>query len=161
MLHLAFDVGVWFKGLDGLLEVIGGVLLLGLSKATLLWLVRALTRDEIQEDPTDWMATHLRAWAPRILAATKTFAGAYLVGHGAIKVFLVWGGLLRRRLWAFPTAIAFIGAFIGYQVYRVLHRFSFGLIALTAIDFLVLLLIWNEYRTVKRQKCPARSGSER
>lgn len=152
ILHLAFDIGVWFKGLDGILEVIGGTLLLVFSRATLIGLVRALTRHELQEDPTDWVATHLRAWLPHFLSTTQTFAGAYLLGHGAIKVFLVWGGLLRRKRWAFPTAIIFIGAFIGYQLQRVLHRFSIGLVALTLIDCLVLVLIWREYLMVRRAR---------
>ncbi len=105
----------------------------------------------MSEDPTDWVATHLRQAVTHLSANTKLFAGAYLLGHGAIKVFLVWGGLLRGKRWAFPTAIVFQAAFIGYQIYRISHHFSLGLIALTALDFIVVLLIWREYR-IRRQE---------
>ncbi len=151
VLHLLYTVGIWFKGIDGILEMVGGVLLLVIAKTALNRFVAALTQHELVEDPTDWVALHLRHAVRHISANTKLFASAYLLGHGTIKVWLVWGGLLRRKLWAFPTALAFLGAFICYQVYRILHRFSLGLVALTVIDFVVLLLIWNEYRVTKNE----------
>lgn len=157
LLHLAYDIGIWFKGIDGLFEMIGGVLLLLASKAALGHLVRALTQHELSEDPTDWVATHLQAAVRHLSSNTKTFASAYLLGHGALKAFLVWGGLMKRKLWAFPTTLILMAAFIGYQTYRVLHRFSLGLAALTIIDFLVVLLIWREYRVVKRELASKRT----
>ncbi len=149
VLHLLYVVGIWFKGIDGILEVIGGALLLLVSQAALSGFVAALTQHELAEDSSDWVAVHLRRAVGHLSSNTKIFSSIYLLGHGAIKVFLVWGGLLRRRLWAFPTALALIGAFICYQTFRILHHFSFGLMLLTAIDIMVWLLIWREYRMVK------------
>ncbi len=151
-LHLLYIIGIWFKGIDGILEVIGGALLLAASKAAMNRLVANLTQQELVEDPTDWIATHLRQAVGHLSSNTKTFASAYLLGHGAIKVFLVWGGLLRRKMWAFPTALAFLGAFICYQSYRLIHRFSVGLLVFTVIDVIVLLLIWREYRMAKTKR---------
>lgn len=156
ILHLWYLIGIWFKGFDGIFEVVGGVLVLVVSKAAVRGLIRGLTQHELSEDPTDWVATHLRQAAIHLSANTKIFAGGYLLGHGAVKVFLVWGGLLRGKLWAFPTAIAFLGAFICYQVYRIFHHYSVGLTALTVIDFVVMLLIWNEYRMVRAGHQPGR-----
>lgn len=132
--------------------MIGGVLFLVVSRAALGHVVRALTQHELTEDPTDWVATHLRQAVSHLSTSTKLFGSGYLLGHGAVKSFLVWGGLLRRRMWAFPTALAFLGAFIGYQSYRIIHRFSVGLLGLTIIDAIVLLLIWREYRIAKRER---------
>lgn len=112
-------------------------------------LVVQLTQHELVEDPHDWVATHLRYVVSHLSSNTKVFGGVYLLGHGAIKVFLVWGGLLRRKLWAFPAALGFLGAFILYQAYRMAHRFSLGLLVLTIVDLIVLLLIWREYGIVK------------
>ncbi len=150
VLHLLFEIGIWFKGIDGVLECIGGLLLLFVAKVTLNRVVAFLTQHELVGDPTDWLANHLRQVTAHLSANTKVFAGAYLLGHGAVKVFLVWGGLLRRKLWSFPTAMAFLGAFIAYQVYRILHHYSWLLVALTVIDVFVLLLIWREYRMIKK-----------
>ncbi len=148
--HWLYLIGVWFKGIDGTLEIIGGVLFLLASRAALNRLVAHLTQHELVEDPTDWVATHVRQAVHHLSSNTKVFASAYLLAHGAVKVGLVWGGLLRRKLWAFPTAMVFLGAFIGYQTYRVVHHVSLGLAALTVIDFIVLLLIWHEYHLVRR-----------
>lgn len=150
LLHLLYLVGIWFKGIDGFLEVAGGVLFLLVSKAALWRVVATLTQHELSEDPTDWVATHLRQAVSHLSANTKLFASAYLLGHGAIKVFLVWGGLLRGKRWAFPVAITFLACFICYQTYRIIHHFSLGLVVLTALDFIIVLLIWREYRIMKR-----------
>lgn len=149
LLHWLYLIGIWFKGIDGILELIGGVLFLLVSKATLSGLVFYLTQHELSQDPGDWVGTHLRHAVSHLSANTKIFASAYLLGHGVVKVFLVWGGLLRRRMWAFPTALALIGAFVVYQSYRTIHRFSLGLTILTAIDIIVWFLILREYRIAK------------
>lgn len=46
--------------------------------------------------------------------------------------------------------MAFLSAFICYQTYRIIHRFSLTLIVLTALDVLVVLLIAREYRLARR-----------
>src|SRR5512142_1131404 len=129
-LHLLYEIGIWFKGIDGVLECIGGLLFLFVTKVTLNRIIVHLTQHELLEDPTDWFAVHLRQATAHLSANTKVFAGAYLLGHGAIKVFLVWGGLWRGKLWSFPTAMLFLGAFIIYQVYRLVHHFSLLLVTL-------------------------------
>ncbi len=148
ILHRLFIIGIWFKGIDGVLEILGGTLLLFTARATLIRLVATLTQYEMAEDPTDWTANHLRNAVSHFSTNARLFCSVYLIGHGAIKVFLVWGGLLRRKLWAYPAALAFIGAFISYQVYRILDHFSIGLAFLSAIDLVVFLLIVREYRTL-------------
>ncbi len=150
LLHLLYELGVWFKGIDGALECCGGILLLFTSTLALKRFVVYVTQHEIAEDPTDWIALHLRRATAHLQAPVKLFASGYLLGHGAIKVFLVWGGLLRRKLWSFPTAIIFLGAFLAYQSYRLVLRFSILLMALTIIDLVVLLLIWREYTLIKK-----------
>ncbi len=149
LLHWFYLIGIWFKGIDGILEIIGGVLFLLVSRVALSRLVFYLTQHELAEDPTDWVATHLRDAASHLSVNTKIFASGYLLSHGAVKVFLVWGGLLRHRRWAFPTALAFIGAFVVFQVYRNIQHFSLSLAILTVVDVIVWLLILREYRIAK------------
>ncbi len=145
LLHVLYEIGIWFKGIDGVVEFIGGVLFLAASKALLTRWVIHLTQHELIGDPTDWIATHLRHAVAHLSSNTKVFASLYLVGHGATKILLVWVGLWRRKLWAYPTAIIVLSAFICYQLYRVLHRNSVMLIVLSSLDFIIVLLIWREY----------------
>src|SRR6266851_999004 len=59
LLDQAFLVGIVLKGLDGVLEVVGGLLLLILSPATIYRVTLALTQHELSPDPHDFIATHL------------------------------------------------------------------------------------------------------
>jgi uncharacterized membrane protein len=158
VLHWLYLLGIWIKGIDGVLEVIGGVLLLLVKQSALNTLIAQLTQHELATDHGDWVVVHIREAVSHLSSDTKLFASAYLLGHGVIKSFLVWGGLLRRKLWAFPTALTVIGAFIGYQTYRVIHRYSLGLICLTVLDAIVFALIWREYRMIKGAGGGRRTG---
>jgi uncharacterized membrane protein len=145
-----FFLGVVLKGLDGLLEVAGGVLAFAVDPATISSAVRFLTANELSEDPSDLVANAARRAVAHLSHNTTTFAAAYLVGHGVVKLVVV-GGLLRRRAWAFPTALVLLTAFIGYQTYRYALGGSLPLLVLTVLDVAIGWVIWREYRTLRRQ----------
>jgi uncharacterized membrane protein len=52
LLDRTFEIGIILKGLDGILEVIGGALLLGVSPDTINRVVVGLAQHELSEDPT-------------------------------------------------------------------------------------------------------------
>jgi uncharacterized membrane protein len=143
-LDRAFETGIVLKGLDGILELLGGLLLLVVSPAGIDRFVTALTRHELSEDPRDLVATHLLRLTHGLTGAAVGFAAVYLLLHGLAKVVLVVA-LLRDRLWAYPAMIALLLAFIGYQVYRIALSASAWLIALTLFDAAVAWLTWREY----------------
>ncbi len=145
LLDRAFVVGISLKGLDGVLEVLGGLILLVVTPATINSLTRALTQHELSEDPHDFLATHLLHAAGGLTGASVRFGALYLLSHGAVKIVLV-AALLRNKLWAYPWTIAFLLAFIGYQVYRLTFAPSIGLVGLTVFDAVVAWLTWREYQ---------------
>ena len=149
-----FRVGIWIKGIDGLLEMAGGLVFLFVSPATLGQLVAFLTQRELAEDPRDWVATHLRAAVGALSPSAKLFGSLYLLGHGFAKVFLM-GALWRNQLWAYPTAIAFLLAFVGYQLYRLSLHASIALLLVTIADLVIIVLVWREYRFAKSNTAPA------
>jgi len=144
LLDRAFAVGIILKGLDGVLEVVGGVLLLTISPTAIDNLSRALTQHELSEDPHDFLATHLLHAAGSLTGSSLEFGAAYLLLHGVVKVVLV-AALLRDQIWAYPWMIAFLIVFIVYQVYRMTFAFSIGLLGLTAFDAVVVWLTYREY----------------
>jgi len=158
-LHRLFDFGVIIKGIDGVLEVAGGVMLVLVEPRTLSAMIVFLTAHEISEDPADLVANLLRNSVRHLSSNTTLFAGAYLFAHGLAKLLLVVG-LLRGRLWAYPAALWFLAAFVLYQFYRILLTHSFPLTALTAFDVVVMSLIWHEYRFRKQARL-TRAGSWR
>jgi uncharacterized membrane protein len=145
LLDQTFEVGIILKGVDGALEVIGGLLLLVVSPATIDRVVTSLTQHELSEDPHDFLATHLLKTAHGLTVSAVLFGALYLLAHGLVKVILV-GALLKNQLWAYPWTIVFLGVFILYQVYRLSLKPSVGLAALTVFDAVIAWLTYREYR---------------
>jgi uncharacterized membrane protein len=143
--HALFLISVWIKGLAGVIETTGGVLVLFVTRDLLDSFILRLTAPELAEDPADWIVNYLSYAVEHFSESTKHFASIYLIIHGLIKIFLV-GGLLRNKLWAYPLSLWFLGAFIVYQCYRFTHTHSIWLVLLTVFDLVVAFLIWREYQ---------------
>lgn len=148
-LHDLFLVTVWIKGVVGLLQLLGSVLLLFVNQGRLVSIAVLLTRPELAEDPSDPVALFLRHSAQQFGHGTQAFASLYLAIHGLIKVLLV-AGLLRRRMWSYSVSIWVLGAFVVYQCHRYTQTHSTWLVLLTALDIAVVLLVWREFRLRKR-----------
>jgi uncharacterized membrane protein len=106
-----------------------------------------MVADELVEDPTDFLATHLHSLATQFTPQAQLYSALYLIAHGIIKGFLVFG-LLRGYAWAYPASLAVLALFVVYQCIQILATFSIGLILLTVFDLIVMWLIWEEYRRV-------------
>ena len=151
-LDRVFRFSVIIKGLDGALEVVGGLVLLVVSPGSIDALVRTLTQHELSQDPHDFIAQHvLQAAGCRLQAAgglrhgATIYAGIYLLTHGLAKVAVVIA-VLRDQLWAYPAMIVLLVTFILYQLYRLYFRFTVGLSLLTLFDVFVVWLTWREYQ---------------
>jgi uncharacterized membrane protein len=156
-LDRTFTVTLILKGIDGVLELIGGVLLLFVRPGTMIAWVHQLTQHELSEDPHDLIATTLLHWTHGLSTSATIFGSVYLLLHGAIKVVLVWA-VLKDQLWAYPWMIAFLLVFIVYQSYRMLVHFTWGMLLLTVFDILIVALTIREYgvqRERKREGRPA------
>jgi uncharacterized membrane protein len=152
-LDWTFEVALILKGLDGLLEIFGGAVLLLLSKQTLNgWLVSA-TEHELSEDPHDFLYTHVLSAGQHLLATSQLYAALYLVSHGVVKVVLVVA-VLRDKLWAYPWMVGFLILFIGYQSYLFAFSPSMGLALLTVFD---VFIVWLTYREYGRRRSSRRS----
>ncbi len=148
LLDKAYEIGIFFKGFDGVLELIGGTLLLVLHPAQIGKITAALTQHELSEDPHDFVATHLLHYSHTLAAGHTVFAALFLLTHGLVKVVLV-ACLLLNKLWAYPWALAVLGIFLIYQAYQMWVAPSVGMGFLTVIDIVVLWLIWREWQKVK------------
>ncbi|MFF2028747.1 DUF2127 domain-containing protein [Arthrobacter sp. NPDC058192] len=154
-LDRTFRVILILKGLDGILELVGGILLLVVSPQQIGAMARALTQHELSEDPHDLVANALVQATGHLSGSASLFGAVYLLLHGLVKVVLVWA-VLQDKLWAYPWMIGFLLVFIVYQSYKILVSFSWGMVLLTAFDAFIVWLTWREYRRHK-----ARTGSER
>lgn len=148
IIHVFFDLSVIGKGIDGVFEVVGGVLLFFISPDRIHAILRVLTQHELSEDPRDLIATYLLNSTQHLTTGVTLFAAAYLLWHGMVKVGLVAALLLKRR-WAYPAAIAAFSLFLAYQLYRYTHTHAPELLALSIVDVIVILLTWIEYKRLK------------
>jgi len=144
-----FRVSVLIKGADGVLELLGGLILLVVPGERLVGFAHWLTQHELSQDRHDFVATHLLHLA-QSLRGRPVFAGVYLLSHGAVKVVLV-AALLRNKLWAYPATLIFLLGFILYQLYRIAISPSLALVMLTVFDAFVMWLVWREYRIRRPQ----------
>lgn len=146
--HILFIIGVLIKAVDGVLEIIGGILLIFVPPARLRGWIADLTQHELSEGSHDQVASFLYGFGSQISGSAHLFATIYLIVHGIVKVFLVVA-MLRRYLWAYPVAIVIFILFIIYQIYRYTNTGGIWLIILSILDAIVILLIWLEFRRLR------------
>lgn len=146
-----FDIGIALKGLNGLLEVVGGIVLLLVTPAQMGHMAAALTSDELSTDPDDLVANAVLHTATTMTPHGQFVSIVFLLSHGLIKLFLVWQ-LFRGRLWAYPLTIVTLSFFIVYQIMEIAHGHSLLLTALTLLDALIIILAWQEYRKKKEDR---------
>ncbi|MGH7157065.1 MAG: DUF2127 domain-containing protein [Candidatus Saccharimonadales bacterium] len=141
-----FKTALYLKGLDGLLETLGGVLLLLIKPEQVNHLARWLTQGELSQDPHDFIANHILKTAHSLTGSSLAFGAAYLLSHGLVKIILVIE-VLREHLWAYLGLIIVTALFVIYQVYRLaVVKFSVSLFLLTLFDLLIIYLTQKEYR---------------
>ena len=148
LLDRVFWIGLTLKGLDGLVEAIGGLLLLFVSPERIGDFAQLITQHELTQDPNDLIANAILHVANGLTVSASLFAGAYLLAHGLVKIVLVTE-VLRGRLRAYPWMIGFLIVFIGFQGYELARHFSWGLVVLTVFDGVIVWVIWREYRLRK------------
>lgn len=78
IVYLLFDISVISKGIDGALEIVGGVLLFLISPTQVYAIVRVLTQHELSEDPHDLVATYLLNSTQRLSGGAQVFGAPAL-----------------------------------------------------------------------------------
>lgn len=146
--HLVFQVSLWIKALFALIEIGGGLVAFFVSREWLIEMANVITQGELVEDPHDLIANYLLKTVHDLSLSTQHFTAYYLLSHGILKLWLI-AGLLRERLWYYPTALVVFSLFIVYQLYRFDHTHSLWLLLLTGVDLIVIALTWHEYRYLK------------
>jgi uncharacterized membrane protein len=147
VLHRFFELGMLIKGIDGGLELVGGLLLVFLSPAAINRVVFFFVEGELKEDPTDLIA-NLLLHTTRSVIQVRVPASVFLIVHGIVKLVLV-AGLATGRLWSYPAALLVFAGFITYQLYQLSQQYSFFLELVTILDGIVILLVIAEYMHVR------------
>jgi uncharacterized membrane protein len=150
----AFRISLWGKFIDGVLETIGGILLLIITPQQISHLAQWLTQGELSENPHDFIANHILRTAHHLTGASLAFGAAYLLAHGLVKIILVIE-VIRDHLWAYMGLIVVTAVFVVYQVYRITVKFSVSMLLLTLFDLLIIYLTQKEYRRQMDHRQPS------
>lgn len=146
-----FRIAMLVKGIDGALELIGGVLLLVVSQAAVQRVITDVVTHDLLGPPDGSLTRHFVAGTAEFASGDRTFAVLYLLLHGAIKVALVVA-LVRHWLPAYPVAIVVLGLFVVYEIYRATQTGSVLLPLLAVVDIAVIVLVIREYRALRRAR---------
>ncbi len=146
--HIVFWIGIIFKGIDGLLETAGGFSLLIISSETMRRFAYVLVEPELAEDPNDWLANHVLIWIFHLSTDTKTFAVAYLLVHGIIKLVIV-AAIWFSQLWAYWLAGIVFSLFVLYQIAYFIITPSMMMVFLTIVDLIIIALLPPEHRRLE------------
>jgi uncharacterized membrane protein len=147
-IRLYFDVSVILKGLISFVEVVAGILALFVPVSVVTNYLLSIAGGELVEQPNDFFAQLLSHSAQQLAVTSGTFIALYLLSRGLIKLLLVVA-LLKNQLWAYPTSLVVIGAFVCYQIYQFAVGHSLFIVLLTIFDFIVMYFIWREYQILR------------
>jgi uncharacterized membrane protein len=148
-LHQLFEASLLFKGLLAGAETIAGIGLYFTSSPAILGYVTWLTKNEIAEDPTDKLAMLAQKSVAALSIETQHFYAFYLLSHGVLKLAMVLA-LAWRVSWAYPLAMFVLAGFVVYQLYSFVEGGSPLLLALSALDMLMIALVWREYQLMRK-----------
>lgn len=148
LIRKLFRIGIFFKGIFALIELISGILLFFITSDLLLKYIHYIFGHELIQDPTDILVNFLLNLFSNFSSSMKIFFAIYLLSHGIIKLGLIIA-LWKEKLWSYTLSEIIFSLFIVYQTYRYFQNPSFFLMLLTLIDFLVIILIHLEYKNLK------------
>lgn len=156
ILHDSFVVGITIRGIYGLLELIGGIILFFRGSEPVVRIVAALFRHELAHDPTDMIANYSVNASQHLSQSTIEFLAIYLLIQGIVKVGLVTA-LWLKKVWAYPLAGVVLTVLVVYQIIRLFKTHSKLLFFFTLLDIMILALLHSEYgRVIKHTKVASR-----
>ncbi len=147
-LYQLFRVGIFLKGTLSLVEIFAGTAILFITPLSIGNFIIAMSQNELAEEPGSFLASHALPLAQQFSLTPQAFIAIYLLSRGLIKLGLVVA-LLKNKLWAYPAALIVLGLFMLYQIYSIIIGHSAFLIVITLFDFVILWLIWHEYRVMR------------
>lgn len=151
IINVGFYGGLVIKGVDAMIEFIGGFLLMILSHDLLNRLIQLIALPELREDPKDIVMNYFIILGQNFSISSQHSVSIYMLLHGTTKLAVIWL-LLKKKLWAYPLAVVVFGLFIVYEIYSYTNSSSVLLLLLIIIDLAMIVMIILEYRRLKTEK---------
>ena len=146
-----FKAGLIVKGVNGVLEIIGGILLLFINQTSIGGFVKLIFHHELLQDPNDFVGNFLLNLSSNLSVGIQYFFAIYFLINGVVKIGLIYG-LWRKKLWTYVVAEIIFSVLLIYEVYKFASNHSIYLLFLIFLDVIVVILIWLKYKELKRMK---------
>lgn len=152
VLDKAYFAGVVIKGIDGLIELLAGLILLAVPSVA-----HTVIQHVIHESSeghglvAQWLTRYASQLDADLVKGGTFVVIAFLITHGAVKLVLVYC-LLKKILWAYPYALVVLGLLWVYQLYILVRHPTFGVTFLVLLDVAIIWLVWREYRVLRAEK---------
>ena len=139
---LVFRVGLLVKGVDSLLEVLGGLLLTQPTKIARY--LSVLSQHEVYKQHLV-LAGHIDRLTDTFTTHTSLVEAGYLMLHGSAKVILILA-VMRNKKWGFVGLIGVLIFFTTIEIVRAVAAKEIVTAAFALFDLLVACIIASEYK---------------
>lgn len=148
-----FDLGLIIKGLNGLLECIGGVILFSISSESITNALKYIFQYELVQDPADFLVNYLLNISQNLSLGGQSFWAAYLLVHGIVKLGIV-ACLLHKKSWSYILGGSVLSILVIYEILKFTQTHSVFLFLIAFIDITLIILLMFEYKRLpsKRSK---------
>jgi uncharacterized membrane protein len=142
-LDRVFHISVFIKGIDGVLETMGALILLFVPLSKIQGL-GSLTVYELQQDNHAFIANAVIHLNGLLTPNVAVISALYLLVHGTIKLVLAVA-LFKNLYRLYPYAIGLLLISICYQSYRIGVDRSLVLTVLTLFDIFIVGMTYLEW----------------
>jgi uncharacterized membrane protein len=149
-IEVTFVLSLLAKAALAVFQLAAGFALLVLPANAATGLIGFMARNELAEDPTDPIAQMINSWVTSFDPQASHFYVVYLLGHGAIHTIVVLSLLLKWRI-AYPFSLTSLFAFVAYQLWHFTQSPDIILLALSAVDVFVIVIVILEHRRTASQ----------
>jgi uncharacterized membrane protein len=146
-----YSVVVAIKGLDGLVELLAGLVLLVAPRLTGSALDALATELAEGTSPLRDAAAQSIAAAGGGLVTGAAPLAIFLLVHGVVKLLTVYA-LLRRAIRWYPWALLALAVLLVVQLVDLITAPAVGGVVLAVLDVVVIVLVAYEYRRLRHER---------
>lgn len=147
-IYYAFRTSILIKGAISAAEILVGGILFFISFEALAHFGVRISAPFLPDSLFAWVAHEVALLSLEVATIPPLFVALYIFSRGLIKLVLI-AALLRNMLWAYPSSLCVMGAFLLYQFYQIAAEGSAIIVAITLFDIVVMYFIWREWRIVE------------
>jgi uncharacterized membrane protein len=148
--ELLFSLSMILKGIDGIIELLGGIAFAAVNKEKMLqWFYDFLMNEKAFQISNETILKWVTAFSDALQTNVRVFITIILIGNGIIKIVMAIA-LLMRKYAAFPWSLFFLVLLFVYQIVQTIQSPSWFLYFFDAFDFAIILVIWKQYLLLKK-----------